>query len=213
MSLNNYLSDLRGTLMAFFRIATTAWKDSSGEMQARDSGDTEFADVAVQKIRLAGSNETYRVDLQAPAGLGADVAWTFPATHGSAGQVLADDGDGNLYTTGAVSNAALWQEEDFTEATSSPLTIFTPPANATILAVEVKVSSAASAGSPTLSVGVAGTVERDMAADKNDLKTLGLWRVRADTEVGGTPGAVIATITPDSQTFTGKVRVEYAIPA
>lgn len=213
MSVDNYLSDLRGTLETLFRLATSAWKDSSGEIQARDSGDSAFVPVAAQKVRLAGSNETYRVDLQAPAGLAADVAWTLPATHGSAGQVIADDGDGNLYLTGAVSNAGLWQEEDFTEATSSPLTIFTPPANATILAVEVEVTVAASAGSPTIAVGVAGTAERDMTTAQNDLKTVGLWRVRPGTEVGATPGAVIATITPDSQTFTGKVRVEYAIPA
>lgn len=97
----------------------------------------------------------------------------------------------------------------FTQATSSPLTIFTPPANARLSKLVVKVDTAASGGSPTLSIGVSGTVARDMDTTENNLKATGIYEVAPFTDVGSSPAAVIVTIVPDAQTFTGRIWVYY----
>jgi hypothetical protein len=110
---------------------------------------------------------------------------------------------------GGSANGELVQTEDFTQATASPLTIFTPPANAIIREVAVQVTTPAAGGSPTISIGVAGTVERDMAASESDLKTTAIYRVSPMTAVGASPAAIIATLVPSGQTFTGKVFVIY----
>ena len=213
MSLARFLSDAVGTLSTYFRIATVRLKDASGILQVRDSADSAFAKMDTHTVGFQGANPSYQVSLTAPSGLSADYDAVLPATDGSNGQVLKTDGSGNWSWTDAVSNAELCQELVFDEATSSPATIFTPPNNAVLTRCQIQVTAAAAGGSPTVSIGVAGTVERDMATAESDLLTGALYEVQPMTDVGGSPGAVILSITPDSQTFDGEARVWYVIPA
>lgn len=211
---NQTLSRLVRTMQSIFRIGNIQVKDSSGVVQFRDATDAAFVDAAANKSRIHGSNATNAVVLTAPSGLGSTVTFTLPSAVGTTNQVLADvGGDGTLGFINVTSNANLLQQESFTEATSSPLTIFTPPANARILRIVIDVSVAAGAGSPTISVGTASTPAAYMATTENDLKAVGVYEVNEPYELGGSPDAVIATITPDGQTFTGIVYVEYANPA
>jgi hypothetical protein len=208
------LSRLRRTLKTIFGIGTINIKDSAGVVQLRNSGDTAFVDVAGNKLRVQGNNATNAVVLNAPNALGGTVTFTFPAAVGSTNQVLADvGGDGTLGFINVSNNSDLTQAEDFTEATTSPLTIFTPPANAIIREVTIVVTVAAAAGNPTVNVGTSGDPDAYMDETEVDLKTTGTYTVYPLIDVGGSPSAVILTIVPDSQTFSGEVYVTYSNPA
>jgi hypothetical protein len=208
------LSDLIGTIRAYFKIATVRLKDSSGVLEVKNSGDTAYANANAHTLGIAGSNASNKVTLTAPAGLGGNVALVLPPAVGTLGYVLSDtDGAGTLGFVAPTSNAATIQVEEFTQATSSPITILAPADDSVITRVIVVVDSAASAGSPTLSVGVAGTAGRDMAATDNNLKAAGIYEVNPMTDVGTDPGDIIATLVPDSQTFSGRVYVEVTVPA
>lgn len=214
-SIPRTISDLLQTMKQYFRIGGPSGfrlSNSSGDCNVENAGGTSKAPLGAHTVKVFGSNADHRVGLTAPAGMSADVDFVLPAADGSPNQLIGTDGDGNLGFYDAASTAELCQAESFTQATSSPLTIFTPPANSLITKVQVQVEGAAAAGAPTISVGVSGTVERDMEAADVDLKTVGIYEVTPMTSVGGTPAAIIATITPDSQTFSGTVRVWYVLP-
>jgi hypothetical protein len=212
---NEWISRFVGTLQSYFRIGSSGprLKDNSGVLDVRNSGDTAWATTKVHTIHLSGSNASNASGFTAPAGLSGNVVFTMPDADGSPGQVMKTDGSLGLSFVDPVSNAVMVQEEDFTQATSSPLTIFTPSANQVIVEVQIEITSAASGGAPTLSVGIAADPDRDMDELDNDPKIAALFRVFPNQDVGGTPGAELLTITPDGQTFTGTVRVFVASPS
>lgn len=215
MALARFISDLVGTLQTYFKIGTIRITDNSGVVEAKNAGGTAYTSATVTSVKHLGANASNGVVLSAPSDLADNVTLTLPGAVGTIGWGLVDtDGAGTLgFAASGASNAELCQVEAFTEATSSPLTIFAPPDNCTITRVQVLVSAAAAAGSPTISIGVAGTAERDMAAAEVDLKTAGLYEVQPLTALSTDPGDIIATITPSAQTFTGKVYLYYATPA
>lgn len=210
---NLILSNLTRTISTYFRIGTIRIKDSSAVLQARNAGDTAFIDVAGKQIRIQGNNATNAIILNSPNGLGASVTYTLPGTDGSTGQVLSTNGSGTLSWASVSANADLTQVEAFTEATSSPLTIFTPPANAIIRLVIIEVTAAAAGGTPTVKAGTALDDDAYMLVTENDLLETGVYEVQPLVSAGGSPSAVILTITPDSQTFSGNVYVVYTNPS
>lgn len=96
--------------------------------------------------------------------------------------------------------------------TSGVLGLLTPSPNAVITQVAVVVSSAASAGSPTISIGTESSAQRDMPTTYTDLKNLGTYIYEPFTACGSTPDPVIATITAAGQTFSGSVSISYIVP-
>ena len=99
----------------------------------------------------------------------------------------------------------------FTQATSSPATIFTPTDNAIITRCVVVTDTAASAGSPTASIGIVGNTARDMATTDINLRAQEVSVYEPYTAVGTSPAAIILTITPDSQTFGGRCYITYKV--
>ena len=208
------LSRLGRTMQSIFRIGDINVKDDTGVVQFRDADDTVFADAAVNKIRIQGTNATNAVILTSPAALGASVTFTLPGVDGASGEVLVTDGAGNLSFASVNASAINVQIEAFTEATGSPLTIFTPPDNATIIAVYVQVLTAAGAlTGVTTEVGIAGDTDLYMQNDEIDVSNVAVYKVHPLEEVGVAPPDVIMTIVPGAQTFTGEVYVEYATAA
>lgn len=210
-----FLPRLIGTLQDYLRIGLAGIRivNNSGMAQIKNAGGTAFVNLGAHTLEVQGSNASNKVSLTAPAGLGGNVALTLPATAGGAGEVLVSDGSGNLSFTAPISNGVMCQVEAFTEATSSPVAIFTPPANSTIFCWEIEITAAASAGSPTVSVGTVADPDLDMDELESDLKTAGSYKIYPNTSAGGSPVARILTITPDSQSFTGLVRCWYGAPA
>lgn len=119
------------------------------------------------------------------------------------------DGSGKL--NGWVTSNTTVVLTEFDESTSTPATLLDPPDDAVILKVVIVVSEASTAGSPTVSVGISGTVERDMAASATTLSTLGVYSVSPYTACGEAGANIILSITPDSQTFTGRCYLHYAV--
>jgi hypothetical protein len=100
----------------------------------------------------------------------------------------------------------------FTQATSSPALLCTPTANAIVTKCVIVTDTAAAGGAPTCSIGVSGTVGRDMATTDSSLLTLGTYIYEPYTACGATPAAISLTITPASQTFAGRAYVFYQVP-
>lgn len=209
------ISDLLGTFSTYFRVGKSGFRltNAAGTCNVENAGGTAKAPLGAHTVNLHGANATYKVSLTAPSGLGEDVDFVMPDNDGSPGQVVVTDGSGNLSFADGISNGELCQEESFTQGASSPVTIFTPPVNAVISCVQIEISVAAAGGTPTVSVGISGDADRDMDEDHSDLLTAGIYEVSPMTAVGESPGAVILTISADGQTFTGKVRVWYVVPA
>ena len=99
----------------------------------------------------------------------------------------------------------------FTQATSSPATIFTPTDNAIITRCVVVTDTSASAGSPMASIGIVGNTARDMSTSDINLKAQEVSVYEPYTAVGTSPAAIILTITPDSQTFGGRCYITYKV--
>lgn len=204
------LSRLRRTRQAIFGIGNIQVKDSSGVVHLRNADDSAFADGAVNKIRVQGTNASDAIILNAPSGLGASLTLVLPATDGSSNQFLRTDGSGNLSFADGSAGSMGVETENYSEVTSSPLTIYNAAANSEVTQVIVRVSSAASGGTPTLQIGVTGDADLLMTVADIDLKTTGDYVVYPYQDVGGSNIDVIATITPDGQTFSGSIFVQKA---
>ena len=195
----NIWRDIRGILGSIFQLGIGGpnLKNSSGVIQARNAADSGWADVEVENILLHGSNGTYKVILEAPAGMTGDLTLTLPGT-----------------TTTIPSSSGMHVSKitSFTQATSSPLTLdAAPPVNGTLAKVRIMVDAAASGGSPTFAVGVSGTPARDMATTENNLKATDQYLVEPMRALGGSPAAIIGTIVVSGQTFVGRVQLEYIL--
>jgi hypothetical protein len=100
---------------------------------------------------------------------------------------------------------------EFDESTSTPATLLDPPANAVLLRVVVVVDEASTAGAPTVSVGTSSVPGRDMGTAITDLSNTGLYSTEPYTECGVSGDNIILSITPDSQTFSGRCYLHYAV--
>jgi len=213
-TIDQMISDFVGTTRNFILINIARLKNNSGVMESRNEDDSAYAVFGAHTLNVHGSNASYKAQIKAAAGSAADVSITLPASAPVAGQALiATDGDGNTEWGSPASNAELTQSVAYTQATSSPATIFTPPADAIITQVINRVKTAAGGAGASVSVGVSGTVERDMDADESVMTAARVYTVSPMTEVGGTPGAMLLTITPGGQTFEGLLIVKYTNPA
>ncbi len=210
---NEIISRLTRTMSSYFRIGTFRLKDSSGVVQARAGDDSAFADIAGKQVRVQGNNAANAVVLNAPNSLGGNVTLTLPDGVGATGQFLKTDGAGTLSWADSVSNADLVQIESFNQGTTSPLNIFTPPNNAVLEWIAIIVDSAAAGGNPVVTVGNTADNDLYMLATESDLKEAGIYMVHPRESVGATPDNIELFITPDAQTFAGRVLVGYSLPS
>jgi len=204
---NLTLSNLVRTMQSYFRFGALRLKDSSGVLEIKNGGDSAYAPVKPTMVYFMGANAAHYVSLTAPSGLGADPAFVLPSADGATGQFMKTDGSGNLSFASAAAYAQQVFDADFTQASDNPLTLMTPSANATITCVQVDVTSAAAGGAPTMSIGISGDADRDMDETEIDLLTAGVYTVYPNTDVTGSPAAMIATFVVDSQTFGGTIRI------
>jgi hypothetical protein len=211
------LSRLRRTMQSILRIGDIQIKDNAGAVESRNAGDTAYVDHGLNRVVVHGDNATNAVILDAPAALGASVTFTLMGVDGSSGQFIQTNGAGVLSFADAQSNASLVQIEPFSDADDgTPVTIFTPPANARVLEVNVHLAVAAGGAGASIVVGDnGGTADRYFNATDIDMQFTGTYTVRPleDNDVGGSPAAIEAAVTDGGQTFSGEVYVEYSTPA
>lgn len=108
--------------------------------------------------------------------------------------------------TGSSTSASKMYVVDFNQASDQPLTIVSSPAeDSYVTKIIVQVFTSASGGSPTIILGTSTDTDHYSVAPEVNLLMPGLYFIYPMLNVGSTPYDIIATITPDSQTFSGRV--------
>ena len=225
-------ADLIGTTKAYFQIAIGGVKlgNSAGNLTVKDNAD-EYADVTVKKAFLsgdeleinsdaAGSGADWKLKLARPAtGMTEELVLTLPPTHGSPNQVLATDGAGNLsfVTAGTTTQMVAVDETALSFDTSSPVAMFNLPVGAVVEMVRVIIDTPFNGTAPTLSIGIAGTVSKYMAATQVNLKGAAkdVYEAKpAEAAIVDSPEAVIATYVADTASAgAARIEVHYTIPS
>lgn len=217
MAAGDLRKKIRGIVNTIFQIGIGGpnLKNNSGVLEVRNAADSAYANVRANDIVLS-DDDSNTLTLRTPANLGGNYFLEFPADDGSPGQVLETNGSGVM---GWV-NAATGNDKVITDTTAlafgtgSPLTMFTLPANAVVHAVKVIVDTVFNGTAPTLSIGIAGTTSKYMAATENDLKTTGVYEVDPGLTADGGTNALIATYAADSSSAgAGRIEVSYSIPS
>ncbi len=222
-------SDLIGTTKSFFKIGLTGvrLKDSSGNLLIRNNADSADSQVTASKLNNSGDSLTinsdavstgadWKLNLARPSsGMTADVTVTFPTTGGTAGQVVTTDGSGNWSYT-AVTTAQNVTVDTTTLAfnSSSPVTMFTLPANAVVHMVRAIVDTAFDS-TPTMTVGKAGTTAKYMGSTDNDLTATAATAFDAHTNpapIGSTEALIITYSAASASVGSARVEVHYSVP-
>lgn len=223
--------DLIGTTKAYFKIGLSGvrLKDSSGNLAVRNSADSADAQITASKVNVsgdvvdlnsdaAGAGADWKYTLQRPStGMAAAVTLTLPPDDGSPSQVLSTDGSGALSWVSAASTADKRSVDTTTLAfgATSPVAMFTLPANAVVETVRVIVDTAFN-GAPTMSVGITGTTSKYMGSGDVDLKGTAKDRYEThpgETASGGTEALIITYAAGGASAGSARVEVEYVVPA
>jgi len=229
MAIKHLFADLLGTTLGYFRIGKTGprLKDNSGALEVRNTGDT--ADVAVTADTFKASGNTgltinsdstgsgadWKINVARPStGMTADWTLTLPTSAGSPNQVLKTDGSGNTSWIDSASGAT-----DVSDTTTisfgdtSPVTLFTLPANAIILSCNVIVDTAFD-GTASVSIGVAGDTAKYMGSGDNSLQEIAIWQTNPGIPADASPESLIATYSAGGATVgSARVVISYSIAA
>ena len=176
--------DFFGTLKDNFRLgfAGVRLKNSSGNLLVRNAADSADSELTAAKVKVsgeilelnsdaAGAGADWKFTIQrATSGMGAAVVLTLPVNDGSPSEVLSTDGSGNLsfVAAGATGSSDKIDTTSLAFGSASPVTMFTTAAADIIDEIEVVIDTAFD-GTPSLSIGIAGTVSKYMAATEVDL--------------------------------------------
>lgn len=224
-------SDLIGTTKAYFKIGGTAGvrlKNSSGALLVRNTGDSADAAVTTSKVNVsgdvidinsdaAGAAADWKYTIQRPAaGMTAAVTLTLPVDDGTASQVLSTDGSGVLSwtTAGDTALADKMNSTSLAFGSASPVAMFTTGAADIIDRIEVVIDTAFD-GTPTMSVGVAGTTSKYMGTTDVDLTTTAatVFEVHPGLDAAGAESLIITYSAGGAAAGAARVIVHYGTPA
>ena len=224
-------SDLIGTTKAYFKIGGTTGvrlKNSSGALLVRNTGDSADAAITTSKANIsgdvidinsdaAGAAADWKYTIQRPAaGMTAAVTLTLPADDGTASQLLSTDGTGVLSwaTAGDTSLADKLNKTSLAFGTASTVTIFSTGAADIIDLIEVIIDTAFD-GTPTMSVGIAGTTSKYMGTTDVDLTAAAatVFEVHPGLTAAGAEALIITYAAGGATVGAARVIVHYATPA
>jgi hypothetical protein len=98
--------------------------------------------------------------------------------------------------------------------TASPLTLFTTPASAIIHKVQVVIDTPFSGGTPTLTIGIAGTTSKYMGSGQNVLTGTAKDVYESNPGESAASESLIATYAAGgASTGAGRILVYYSVPA
>jgi len=181
-------ADLLGTLYTKFQlgIGGPQVKGNSGTVEARNAADNAYATIRAALVEIYGDDIIINAGA---AGSGAD--WTFTITRPSTGmthdlQVIWPSGDpsvgqavtvasfaGDVITLGYTTLAAgtdklVVDTTSLAFGTSSPLAMYTAPANAVHTMFQIIIDTAFD-GTPTMSIGITGMTSKYVGTGSVDL--------------------------------------------
>lgn len=226
-----WFTDLLGTTRAYFKIGGTTGvrlKNNAGNLEVRNTGDSADAAVTTSKVNVsgdvidinsdaAGSGADWKYTVQRPAsGMTAAVTLTLPPDDGTAGQVLQTDGSGVL-TWASAGTTGLAVKMDTTSlafGTASPVSMFTTGAADIIDHIDVIIDTAFN-GTPSASVGIAGSTSKYFAATDLDLTaTAGtVFTVHPGLDAAGAESLIITYSAGGASAGAARFIVFYGTPA
>lgn len=225
-------ADIKGSTENAIRVgANFLLKGISGGFAVRNVGDT--ADAKIQASTLETSNDSILINYDA-ASSGNDWTFTFarnpaqtaaltvqaPPAKGTDGHFLrqkAGTAGGvlelELAAGGATSGAMIVDTTSLAFGTASPLTLFSTPANAVIHRIEVVIDTPFN-GTPTVTVGIAGTTAKYMGAAQNNLNGLAGDVYQSNPGLPATAGeSLIATYSAGGASAgAARILVHYSVP-
>lgn len=204
-------------------------KAVSNKVRARNKADSADAPLVGSVIAAsgdflelnedaAGSGADYKMTLARPAtGMSAAVTLTFPATAGTAAQALTTDGSGvlNWTTIAAGTDKVVTDTTSLAFGSTSPTSMFTLPANAVISEVAVIIDTAFN-GTPSLSVGITGTLSKYLSSTQVDLTqpATTTFEIQPGMASVGTTEALIFTYAAGGASAgAARILVSYSIPS
>jgi hypothetical protein len=225
--------DLKGTSQTSFQLGKGGPKirDNSGVIEARNAANSAYVDFVAEILRAngnsivinndsTGSGADWKITLARPtSGMTADVTLTLPPDDGTAGQFLQTDGAGNLIWATASSPSVT--EKITVDTTtlnfgdSSPVAMFTLPANAVVHKVEVIIDTSFDTAA-TVQVGKVGNLAKYMDTADQDLQGAAQdsYSAQKNNPAFGSSEALIATYVSASATVgSARILTHYSIPA
>lgn len=191
-------------------------KNNSGVLDVKNNADSAYASVKAEKVTVFNNTAGFGNTLQTQATQAANYTYSLPLDDGSPNQVLSTDGAGLLTWVSAASTAELWHSDttSFAFGASSPVTMFTLPANSVVDKVSIIVDTAFD-GTPTCSVGVNGGSASKYAGTGDSLLTVAdRYDVPNQSVANGAPESLEITYAAGGATVgAGRVIVTYATPA
>lgn len=223
--------DLLGTLSTKFQLGIQGLilKNTGGKIRVRNAADSADAPLVASLLSAsgdeiqinedaAGAGDDWKYAIKRPvAGMSADQQLVLPPDAGTAGFAMFTDGAGNTYW-GAAAAATNLEATDTTSlvfGSSSPQAMFTLPANAVVLKVQVVIDTAFN-GAPSLSIGVTGTLAKYLASTSVDLAAAAgtVFEVSPGLAANGSAENLIATYAAGGATAgAARLLVTYAIPS
>lgn len=207
-------------------------KGSSGKVQARNTADSAYA--TVEALLYATYGDDFELNAGA-AGAGADWKMTFrrPSTGMTHALILVMPSDdpavGQALTVASFAGDTITMEwttvaggtdktvvdtTDLAFGSASPVAMFTKPASAAVLQVKIVIDTAFN-GAPSVSIGIAGTTSKYMAATSVDLTAAAgtVFEVDPGLVAAGSE-AIIATYAAGGATVgAARILTSYVIPS
>jgi hypothetical protein len=222
--------DLIGTSNSSIQIekAGVKIKNNSGNLAVRNPADNADAELTTSQLNNSGntivlnsdateSGASWNYKLTRPSsGMTANVELTLPVDDGTAGQVMATDGNGVLSFISAA-NTALCLKLDTTSlafGSASPVAMFSTGAADIVDEVAVIVDTPFN-GTPSLSIGVTGTTSKYMGATQVDLTAAGTttFKVSPGLTAQGVEALIATYSAGGASAGAARIIVKYATPA
>lgn len=225
--------DLLGTTYTKLQIGlgatALALKNASGKVRARNGADSADAPLVGSIIAASGDSIEINEDatgtgadrkytLTRPAaGMAADLSITLPPDAGTNGFALITNGAG-VAIWGAVAGG---NDREITDTTAlafgsaASVAMYTHPANAVVQAVKVVIDTPFN-GTPSLSVGITGTLSKYLAATSVDLSAaVGTsFEVDPGLAANGSAESIIASYAAGGATAgAARILTTYVIPS
>lgn len=226
---------LLGTTLPKFQIGIGGpqVKNNAGVLEARTAADSAYATIAAALVKIYGNDfelnsgateagADWKFTLSRPStGMTHDLQVIFPAADPSPGQALTVTSlVGNVITLqwttiAAGTDKVVVDTTSLAFGSSSPLSMFTNPANGVVLKASVIIDTPFD-GTPTLSVGVTGTTSKYLGSTDVDLTAAAgtVFEVEPGLAASGSSEALIATYAAGSATAgAARILVAYVIPS
>jgi hypothetical protein len=218
-------SDLLGTLGGYFKIGLTGvrLKNSSGNLLVRNSADSADANITAAKLLNTGNTidigTTNVLSVSKNTAQSGGLTIIYPAAKATDGQILAQKAgtaagviEFEFVSAGSNSQCLTTDTTSLAFGATSPVAMFTLPANAVVEAVRVIVDTAFT-GTPSLSIGITGTTSKYLASTQVDLLTTGIYEVYPGIAASGSSEAVIATYAANTASVgAARIEIDYVVP-